>query len=478
MSQYRLSRRSLLAGLGLGTAAAFVPLLDARKALAAPGDRPPNLITIAWPNGCVPFWPDGEGSTYTIPQYEDCPTKPLTAWKDRLLFLGGLDMQNLRDENRGGGHAGMPFVFTGVRGAKFDGTISDGLDVTAGGPSLDYYLADRIAKAEGKTALQRMLVQRAHRLNGDDIFLSFAGAPIAGKPNAVQPYDNPVELFDKMFKIAAADPEAMKRLRAERKSVLDYVGKSLTSTCKRLGTEDRLKCEQHLTAVREYEQAAAIVACSQPSEPLRNADYLKESANPLVPEIHKLQMGMLVTALACGMVRTGSLQWCSSHNNQYHFSWLKDKDPAFAGGSVNPEETGGGPSAYLQHHEIAHNDGRTPAHTRRKNFVDQWFVQQVADLMQRLFDVKEVGGTLLDRTMILLVNLQRTGGGHQLDDLPVLLAGNANGYFKTGRHLRWTSGTPGTHLPLNALYTEICNAMGFPHDKFGAYAGSLPTLRA
>ncbi len=473
-----MNRRQLLQSLGLG--AAWLPLLNATRAHGqTPAALPPNVIFISWPNGCVNFWPTGGQTDFVISQAEDAPLKPLTPWRDRLLLLGGLDIQNLIQVGMGGGHAAMPFLFTGVLGKPFDGKISDGVPLTAGGPSLDYWLATQIAAKEGIPPAQRILVQRAHRLNGDDVFSSFIGAPVGGKPNPVQPYDNPVELFDKLFALRQQTAGERARLRAEKKSLLDVVGKQLERSCRKLGGDDLRKCEAHLTSVREYEEIALKVAmeCAAPQQPSRTANYLNESANPLVPEIHKLQMGMLVSAMACGLTRTGSLQWCSSHNNQYHFSWLASRDPAFAGGSLSGD-TGGGPSAYLQHHEIAHNEHVGPAFMRRKNLVDQWFVQQVADLMKQLFDVKEGNQTLLDRTLIVFANLQRTGGGHQLDDVPVLLAGNCNGYFKTGRFLRWAGGATNQHLPMNAVLTEVCRAMGYPRDSYGDFAGNLPAIRA
>ncbi len=473
-----LSRRSVLEALGLG--AAWLPLFQASQARAqSPMPLPPNVVFVAWPNGCVNFWPSGGVTDFAIPQTEDAPLKPLTPWRERILLVGGVDIKNLIAVGMGGGHAAMPFIYTGIAGKPFDGKISDGIPLTAGGPSLDYWLASQIAAREGVPTSQRILVQRAHRLSGDDIFLSFAGAPVGGKPNPVQPYDNPVELFDKLFALRLQTDAERAKLRAEKKSVLDLVGVQLERSCARLGLEDRLKCQAHLTAVREYELLALKVAqtCAAPTAPSRTANYLNETANPLVPEIHQLQMGMLVSALACGLTRTGSLQWCSSHNNQYHFSWLASKDPAFAGGSLSAD-TGGGPSAFLQHHEIAHNEHLGGAFLRRKNLVDQWFVQQIADLMQRLFDVKEGNATLLDRTLIVFTNLQRTGGGHQLDDVPLLLAGNCNGYFKTGQFLRWAGGSAGQHVPMNAVLTEICRAMGFPRDSYGDYPGNLPALRA
>jgi Protein of unknown function (DUF1552) len=472
------SRRELLQSLGL--AAAWLPILSSTKASAAELQKP-NVIFISWPNGCDRLWPTGSVSDFSFSTAEDSPGKPLNAWKDRLLVLGGLNNQALIQENKGGGHAAMPFLWTGVRGVEFAGAISDGLTKTAGGPSLDYWLASKIAAQEGVRPSERLLVQRPLRLNGDDIFSSFIGPPVGGKPNAVQPYDNPVELFDKLFAVSQQTAAEIALRRARKKSVLDVVGKQLERVCSRLGKDDRLKCEFHLASVREYEQLTQQLnsVCTAPAlVPSRTADYLKESANPLVNEIHKLQAGMLVSALACGTARAASLQWCNSHNNQYQFVWLGDKDPAFKGASVDPGETGGGPSAYLQHHEIAHNDGRTPAHTRRKNLVDQWFMQNVADVLSALFNVKEPGGTLLDRTMVVVCNLQRTGGGHQLNDLPFFIAGNANNYFRTGRFYRWASGATNKELPINHALAEVSAAMGFPVDGWGDFKGTLPLLRA
>lgn len=475
----RFSRRAILQSLGLG--AAWLPLLNGTRANAqSPSTLPPNVVFISWPNGSRHFWPTGGDSTFSISQAEDSPLKPLTPWQSKILVLQGVQIRNLKDVGMGGGHAAMPFIFTGVPGAPFNGKISDNIGLTAGGPSMDYWLAQQIAAAEGGLPEQRLLVQRVHRLFGNDIYLSFKGAPVGGQPNAVQPWDDPVALFDKLFAVAQQSEAERERLRAEKRSVLDLVGRQLERRCAQLGAEDRQKCEAHLTAVRDSEKAAANVAqstCVAPEAPDRSANYLSELKNPLVPEIHRLQMGMLTSALACGITRTGSLQWCSSHNNQYHLSWLASKDPAFAGGSLS-SDTGGGPSAFLQHHEIAHNEDKDEASTRRKNLVDQWFVQQLADLMQRLDAVKEGDKTLLDRTLIVFSNLQRMGGDHVLEDVPLVLAGNCNGYLKSGRYLRWPSGTAGQYVGMHQILAEVCRAMGFPRDQFGPYSGNLPALRA
>ena len=86
---------------------------------------------------------------------------------------------------------------------------------------------------------------------------------------------------------------------------------------------------------------------------------------------------------------------------------------------------------------------------------------------------------MFDTTAILFVNLQRSGGGHQTDNLPYILAGSAGGYFKPGRFLPWPSGKPGTDIAQNRILASLCNAMDVPVETFGDkdYGGELTLLR-
>ena len=70
-------------------------------------------------------------------------------------------------------------------------------------------------------------------------------------------------------------------------------------------------------------------------------------------------------------------------------------------------------------------------------------------------------------------------GGHGTHDYPVLLAGNAGGALKTGRHLAYRHRTP-----MANLFVELMNVMGIRTDRFGdsdaaefrTYGGRLPGL--
>jgi hypothetical protein len=63
------------------------------------------------------------------------------------------------------------------------------------------------------------------------------------------------------------------------------------------------------------------------------------------------------------------------------------------------------------------------------------------------------------------------GDRHNHDDLPIVLAGGGSGSIKTGRHVKYPSGTP-----LNDLYVSMLDRMETHVDKLGDSHGALPHL--
>jgi len=74
--------------------------------------------------------------------------------------------------------------------------------------------------------------------------------------------------------------------------------------------------------------------------------------------------------------------------------------------------------------------------------------------------VKEGAGTMFDNTVILWCNELGVGNNHSHEKLPMLIAGNAGGYFKTGQAITLPNGTP--H---NRLLLSLCHAMGMTDTK-------------
>ena len=77
-------------------------------------------------------------------------------------------------------------------------------------------------------------------------------------------------------------------------------------------------------------------------------------------------------------------------------------------------------------------------------------------------DFREGSGTMLDNVLLMWGNQLGRGNSHSLNDAPFILLGQAGGYFKTGRFLRYQG-----KAPHNNLLVSIMNAMGVPDQTFG-----------
>ena len=107
------------------------------------------------------------------------------------------------------------------------------------------------------------------------------------------------------------------------------------------------------------------------------------------------------------------------------------------------------------HHELSHHQGR------EENFaaleiIDTWEVTQLASLLEKMDAVEEGDGrTLLDNTVVFFSSEIEDGNSHSHFNLPVLLAGSNEGFFKQGEHLRFSN-----NEPIAGLYAVGQNGLG------------------
>ena len=81
-------------------------------------------------------------------------------------------------------------------------------------------------------------------------------------------------------------------------------------------------------------------------------------------------------------------------------------------------------------------------------------------------------GTLLDHSLVLFGSSISESNIHTHDDLPIVLAGGANGQLKGNRHLVYPKETP-----LNNLFLNMFDLAGVPRvDGFGDSTGRLTNL--
>jgi hypothetical protein len=122
------------------------------------------------------------------------------------------------------------------------------------------------------------------------------------------------------------------------------------------------------------------------------------------------------------------------------------------------------------HHDVSHH-GVDPEKLRKKLLIDQFHLEQLAYILERLDSVKENGQSLLDSMALVYGAGISDGDRHNHDQLPILLAGKAGGRLKGGQHMVVTPRTP-----LNNLYMNLLDWNGGRMENFGDATGTLQGL--
>jgi hypothetical protein len=410
------SRRRFLTQLGLATAAA--PLVP-RTVWSQPASPPKRFIAFYSSNGTIVpgYLSTGSGSTFDL-GYMLAPLEP---FKERLLVLRGLNQNLVSDP---GSHArGLSAYLTGYDLATLPtGRWSQGI-------SLDQHIANHVGTSTPFKSLELGVAVDLESSTAEER-MSYRGP---GDP--LPPIDDPMTTYSRLFASVAGSATEAERQLARRASVMDFVREELTSLRGSVGAERRHRIDAHLTSLRQMEQqlqaAATTSACSTPGAPMRLDPY---DANNY-PTIGRLQIDMLVAAMACDLTRVGSIMFSGSISNQT-FPWL---------------------GISQGHHGISHAGSGAYATLAE---IKRWHTEQFLYLLQRLDSVSEDGGTLLDNTVVLWGS-ECGHGNHDMNDLRFVLAGSCGGYFRTGRRITFTNRA---HAD---LLVTILQAMGIDEDDFG-----------
>ncbi|HEY0095118.1 MAG TPA: DUF1552 domain-containing protein, partial [Archangium sp.] len=313
-------------------ASPLLRLLGGEAQAAAPFAR--RLIVFFTPNGTVhQHWrPSGTETAFSFPA--GSVLEPLTPHRANLLVCDGIDF--LQVDNHDGGMANM---LTG------GGTAQS----TTGGMSVDQFLARKIGQSSRFQSLE-FGVQTSLWGATRSTRMSYSA------PGAfVSPEDVPLNAYQRLFGSAGDTSTAADRLLRRRKSMLDVARTDLSALSAQVGAEEKRKLEQHLEALRQTEQAlaaASTTTCSPGQAPA----VIDAKAYANFPTVGRMQMDLLVNALACGMTRVASLQWSHTIAPQV-FTW--------AGASE-------------AHHELSHKVDSNTAGVASFVKCERWFAEQFA----------------------------------------------------------------------------------------------------
>jgi Protein of unknown function (DUF1552) len=442
-----LSRRRFLAGLG--ASAGLAPLLPPLEALANGGALPKRLLFVGTANGTVreqwlPGFTQGALQLKTILQ-------PLAAYASQLLVVDGLNYQVAIDKGVKDGHfGGMNGALTGRGNAIIDPNDDAGHSLALG-ISVDQHIAKSLSAGLAFRSLELGIEVEAYSP-------TVATYAYAGSKQPLLPENSPFLVWDRVFKnfspTGQVDPVAERR-KADQRSLLDFVAKDIKRVERGLGRSDKARLEAHLTSVRELETALGAVrppssldACTRPARGTV-IDTDPYSGNDNIPAISRMQMDLMVTAMACDLTRVGTLVYGRA-GAQHRFTWL--------GPEFNSDPDNGPNDSTAGLHGLAHNESN-PTSRAKLARCHAWYAGEVKALLDKLAAVPEGNGSMLDNTLVVWMNEMGTGS-HSLEKTPWVLAGNLQGTFRTGRLVT----SPGPH---NRLLLSLTQAFGLPDSTFG-----------
>jgi uncharacterized protein DUF1552 len=438
-----LTRRHFLRAAG--GAAVALPLLSSLRAGAAGETFPKRLVLMYTPNGVVPdAWYPLNRANETSWEL-NAIHKPLAPFKDRLLFLSGVNL-TVTNEGPGGLHQkGIGGLFTGQQLQSGD-LFVDGCGQRAGwanGISVDQEIAKTVAVGTPIKSLELGVRATENDVQGR-IGYAGPGAPLP-------PMNDPSEVFQRLFSGFGQNTDELSELRARRKSVLDTVQAQFKSVSARVSVADQQKLSAHLTLVRDLETRMSATSngsksCVVPAVPAA-LDPDSEDDMPIIAGLH---LDMLATAFACDLTRIASFQ-ISTSLNHIRYPWLNSLGEGHALSHMGPSDS-----------------------TAFQELVSRqtWHSQLLANFLTRLSEIPEGSGSVLDNTLVLWGNEVAQGNTHSHDNLPFLMAGGG-WHFRTGRALEYMNASH------NDLLVSVLNAMGIPATSFGQAdlcRGALPNL--
>ena len=435
-----IPRRTFLRGVGVTVA---MPLLDAMvpasTALARTAARPvPRFVGIWHPHGASPgYWsPLQAGRDFEF----SFITKPLEPFRDRTVLISGLDCTAAYStvDEPGGNHARGAVFLSGAR-PKRDAVT----------PYLDVTIDQTIARRWGRDTLLSSIQLGIEDPSGNSgncnwgYSCAYTNSVSWATPTTPLPTEiNPRMAFERMFGDGAS-PEERRAGRLQTVSVLDSVTHELAHFKQGLGPGDRTRLDDYLENVRELERRIRI-ATSNPEVELSGEVPFGIPENK---DVHfKLMYDLMVMAFQADITRSATL--------------MLGRDLS---ASSFPESGYEGGWHGTSHH------GDIPENKANYAKVNRYHVENLAYFCDKLRNVPDGDGNLLDHALIYKSSNMGNSHRHAHEKVPVILVGGVNGTFKGNRHLVFPDSTERTAN----LLLSILELYGIERKSVGDSTGRL-----
>ena len=433
-----LSRRTALKALGVALPLPFLDaMVPALTALEQSAAKPRlRFQAVYTPNGVIPgqWFPTATGA-----DFEFSPSlMPLEPFRKELLVLSGLDSvpPPPPGERQYNNHADASTRFL------TDVTPSRSLRA---GVSIDQLAAKVLSKDTVLPSLE-LALESVDSGSSCDFGRScvYTGTIAWAGPTQPLPMEHdPSAAFVRLFGDGAGVDNATRRARVQQRgSILDSLLTEVARLRESVAAPDRTKINGYLDSIRDVEsriQKALAYNAEMPS-------FTRPAGVPEAFADHaKLMFDLQLLAFQGDVTRVGTFMIGREFS-----------------GRTYPEI--GVPDA---HHPISHHQ-RDPIRMEKCAKINRYHAELFAYYLKRMKETPDGEGTLLDHTAIVYGAGMSEGNGHVPENLPIVLAGGANGALSGGRHIKFAKGTP-----LANFHLTLLDLLGVPLDKHGNSTGRV-----
>jgi hypothetical protein len=444
ISKKHLSRRAVLRGTGVALA---LPLLDsmipAQTPLAKTAAIPPTRFSAIFvPHGMAPgYWvPEKVGTGFEFTAI----MKPLEPFREYANILSGMWSKSAEPPPgvTGADHWVAAAFLCADKPKKTAGAdIRDGV-------TIDQLIAQKIGQDNLMPSLQLGVEDPgANSSNcGEGYSCAYTNSISWVTPTKPLPMEiNPQVVFERLFGAGGSTAERTAR-REEDRSMLDQVLQHAGRVKKDISPGDRHRLDEYLEDVREIERRLEIARKASATIPTMETPYGVPSS---FDEHIKLQYDLQVLAFQADITRVSTT--------------LYARDLTARAYPESGTTTG--------FHGASHH-AENPANILNYSKINTYHVKCLAYFAEKLKNVKEGDGNLLDHSLVLYGTNMGNSNQHLHFDVPHILLGSASGQLKGGRHIS----VPSKTVPTGNLLLSILDLYGIHQDSIGDSTGRMPNL--
>ncbi len=388
------------------------------------------------------FWPTQQGEL--LPEtIEGRALGELSGYEQHLLAIG-VDAHSFPYDD---GHARGAFQGLTARGPV---EPNKGGESEANGESLDHRIGRELNEG-GRDSLFLYAGRNSGWLGG-------ACISYRGPGDRRAPLHNPLNAYQTIMGVSA--DELSELLIERRRSVNDLVREQMNDLLSSpvLSSADRQRLELHQSAISDLESTLSCNLTAEQEAALEGQSTGYDSDDgDLVLAAVRAHMDVALLAVACGYTRAVAIQVGNGNDGDTRYY-----DPD-TGEQLERYH-------YISHRRESHGtdgaviSGADVLHHK----IDRQFAMTFRYLLDRLSEYQLPTGSLLDAGVSVWLNDQAQGPSHATTNLPYIIAGSANGYFRQGQYVRAVGDDTHCRL-LNMIGTAagLRSATGGDLDDFG-----------